>query len=256
MRYAFTVVLASLFALPLLAQQSAFTQPQATVQMQCRDLASSGNYIGPDEAFINGMACHPVRPSPQTDSAPKLTVSNLASPPKPSVNPAPQPATATPDPAPAVAPTPPPADGKKRLFVTDEPMDETTFIAQHRSGWQVSGNSSGQISGSGGSVGAAAGHSQKGADPRTVEVQADIYKSCLAIVVTNDPSKADYLLLFRREGGKRSTMFAFGGLTGLALSAHSKVDGASVFNSNGDMVFATRERTVDHAIKAVCAHLN
>lgn len=249
MRYAFTVILASLFALSLSAQQSVPAQPQATLQMQCRDLASSGNYIGPDETIINGMACHPVRPLPQTE-APQVSASNLASPPESPVNPAPQPA-ASPAPAPAVAPAPPPADGKRRLFVTDEPMDETTFIAQHASGWQVNRNS-----GSGGSAGAAVGHSQRGADPRTVEVEADIYKSCPGVVVTNDPSKADYMLLFRREGGKRSTMFAFGGLTGLALSAHSKVDGASVFNTNGDMVFATRERTVEHAIEAVCSHLN
>jgi hypothetical protein len=141
-----------------------------------------------------------------------------------------------------------------RLFVTDEPKDETTFISAHRSGWQASG-SNGNVSGSGGSAGAASGYSQKGADPRTVEVQADLYKRCPSIIVTNDPARADYAMLFRREGGKRSSMFAFGGLAGLAFSAHSKVDGASVFDTNGDMVYATRARTVETAIKEVCGHL-
>jgi hypothetical protein len=108
----------------------------------------------------------------------------------------------------------------------------------------------------GGSSGAGFGYSQKGADPRTVEIQADLYKKCPTLLVTDDPSRADYILLFRREGGKRSEMFAFGGLTGLAISAHSKVDGASVFNANGDMVFATRARTVENAIKEVCGHVN
>ena len=165
-------------------------------------------------------------------------------------------------------------DGKVRLFVTDEPKDESIFLAAHRSGWQVNGNSSGSMSGSfvngtgsisgsssanvngsGGSAGASYGYSQKGADPRTVEVQADLYKRCPTVVVTNDPARADYVLLFRREGGKRSSMFAFGGLTGLAISAHSKVDGASVFDTTGDMVFAIRSRTVEGAIKEVCTHL-
>jgi hypothetical protein len=99
------------------------------------------------------------------------------------------------------------------------------------------------------------GYSDKGADPRTVELQADLYEKCPTIVVTNDPPRADYVLLFRREGGKRTTMFAMGGLTGLALSAHAKVDGASVFDTNGDLVFATRARTVETAIKEVCGHL-
>jgi hypothetical protein len=41
---------------------AAFAQQQgATVQMQCRDLASNGNFLGPDEVLINGMACHPLK---------------------------------------------------------------------------------------------------------------------------------------------------------------------------------------------------
>jgi hypothetical protein len=54
---------------------------------------------------------------------------------------------------------------------------------------------------------------------------------------------------------KRSSFFILGGLTGLAISAHMKVDGASVFNKDGDTVYATRERTVMNAVKAVCSHL-
>ncbi len=158
-------------------------------------------------------------------------------------------------PAAPVAPAPAKVnDGKVRLYVTDEPKDESVFLAAHRSGWGMSGNSNG-FSGGGGSVGSAVGYSDKGADPRTVELQADLYEKCPSIIVTNDPPRADYVLLFRREGGKRTTMFAMGGLTGLALSAHAKVDGASVFDSNGDMVFATRARTVETAIKEVCGHV-
>lgn len=246
-------------------------------QTACRDLKDSGGFLYSGETVVNGQACRQVTYAPAPQAAPVNT-------PAPAADPKPAPVVSAPNsaapteaantPLPAPAPTPKVNDGKVRLYVTDEPKDESIFIASHRSGWQVNGNSSGQVSGSfangtgnvsgsssghvdgsGGSVGGAYGYSQKGADPRTVEVQADLYKKCPSIVVTNDPPRADYVLLFRREGGKRSSMFAFGGLTGLALSAHSKVDGASVFDTNGDMVFATRARTVESAIKEVCGHL-
>jgi hypothetical protein len=50
-------------------------------------------------------------------------------------------------------------------------------------------------------------------------------------------------------------MFALGGLTGLALSAGAKVDGASLFENSGDMVFATKQNTVEKAIKDICEHI-
>jgi hypothetical protein len=54
MKRALALLLSSMFALPLPAQQS------QTIQMECRDMAASGNYIGPDETVINGRACRQV----------------------------------------------------------------------------------------------------------------------------------------------------------------------------------------------------
>jgi hypothetical protein len=257
----------------------ALAQSADPSKWMCRNFADSGGFVYQGETIIGSQACRPIPqatappatsaappvPSPATPGQDAGTTAPVASASSPA---APTEATSAP------APSPRPNDGKVRLYVTDEPKDESIFLAAHRSGWQVNGNSSGQmsgsfvngtgsvsgssnayVSGSGGSAGAAYGYSQKGADPRTVELQADLYKKCPSIVVTNDPARADYALLFRREGGKRSSMFIFGGLTGLAISAHSKVDGASVFDTNGDMVFATRARTVETAIKEVCGHL-
>jgi hypothetical protein len=45
----------------LASATAASAQQAATVQMQCRDLASNGNFLGPDEVLINGLACHPVK---------------------------------------------------------------------------------------------------------------------------------------------------------------------------------------------------
>jgi hypothetical protein len=40
---------------------AASAQQAATVQMQCHDLASTGNFLASDEVLINGMACSPVK---------------------------------------------------------------------------------------------------------------------------------------------------------------------------------------------------
>jgi hypothetical protein len=126
------------------------------------------------------------------------------------------------------------AQNKPRVFVTDEPINEGNLI--------VRGN-------------AAAGHVESGANARTVELQADLVKLCPRVTVTSRYEAADFVLLFRREGGKRSSMFAFGGLAGLALSSASKVDGASLFDVNGDLVTATKQRTVERAMSEVCTHI-
>ncbi len=168
---------------------------------------------------------------------------NAPAPPDPV--PAPPPSPTAQPPAPDVPPPPPfhSTDGKIRVYVTDHPYFESTGIAK------ASGDRHG---------GSAAGvaHTQAGDDPRTVEVQADIIKVCPAnIIASNNPQRADYILIFRRRGGSRSSMFAFGGLTGLALSAGMKVDGASLFENNGDMVYATKQSTVEKSIKDICAHI-
>jgi hypothetical protein len=155
------------------------------------------------------------------------------------------PAQAVQPPAPQ-APPPPPfhsTDGKIRIYVTDHPIFESNGIAQ------ASGNRHGASAG-------AATHTQAGDDPRTVEVQADIVKLCPAnIIASNNQDRADYILVFRRRGGERSSMFALGGLTGLALSAGAKVDGASLFQADGDMIYATKQNTVEKSIKDICDHI-
>jgi hypothetical protein len=121
--------------------------------------------------------------------------------------------------------------GRPRVFVTDEPLNEGDIMAH---GW------------------AGYGHLERGPNPRVVEIQTHLVKVCPQVIVTNRQDTADFILLFRRQNGQRSAMFAFGGLPGLALSAASKVDGASLFAANGDLVTATKQRTVGNAIKEVC----
>lgn len=166
---------------------------------------------------------------------------------------APAPVTQAPVPLPALAAQPPEpqappppfhsTDGKIRIYVTDHPIFESNGIGM------ASGDRHGASA-------AAVSHTQVGDDPRTVEIQADILKVCPAFVMaSNNPDRADYVLVFRRRGGSRSSMFAFGGLYGLAFSAAMKVDGASLFENNGDMVYATKQTTVEKSIKDVCDHI-
>jgi hypothetical protein len=126
------------------------------------------------------------------------------------------------------------AQDKPRVYVTDKPMDQASLLATRH---------------------AAVANIQRGDDPRTTEIQADIVKVCPHVTVTNQIERADFVLVFRRENGKRSAMFAFGGLAGLALSAHAKVDGASLFDVNGDMVTATKQRTVEKSVREICGSI-
>ena len=126
------------------------------------------------------------------------------------------------------------AQDKPRIYVTDKPMDQASFLATRN---------------------AAVANIQRGDDPRTTEIQADIVKICPHVTVTSQIERADYVLVFRRQNGKRSSMFVLGGLSGLALSAFSKVDGASLFNSEGDMVTATKQRTVEKSIRELCGSI-
>jgi hypothetical protein len=48
----------------LVCSATASAQQTAMVQMQCRDLASTGNFVNSDEVLINGMACHTAKPAP------------------------------------------------------------------------------------------------------------------------------------------------------------------------------------------------
>lgn len=150
-------------------------------------------------------------------------------------------------------------DGKKRLYVTDRPITEVISM--------IKGGSEGtaQASGFGNSFSASAqqasyiggikNDNRGGADPRTLEVSGDILDDCHIpnLTITNNPMVADYVLDFRRQGGKRSTFFVFGGLTGLAISSNMKVDHAALYAANGDLVSVAKARTVGGAVKEICS---
>ena len=173
-----------------------------------------------------------------------------------------------PDPVPQSQPAPAPRpkinDGKIRLYVTDRPITEV--ISMIHGGSYGTANASGYAQGNraaysasaqqGSYVGGSTKDNRGGADPRTLEVSADILEKCHVpnLVVTNDPDMADYIMDFRRQGGTRSEFFALGGLTGLAIASGIKVDHAALYAINGDLIFASKARTVGGAVSEACAH--
>jgi hypothetical protein len=52
----------------LVCSAGAAAQQTATVQMQCHDLSTNGNFLGSDEVLINGMACRTIK-TPATTPA-------------------------------------------------------------------------------------------------------------------------------------------------------------------------------------------
>jgi hypothetical protein len=55
MKYRMLTFAALFFSSTALAQQN------PTVQLECHDLASTGNVLAPDETLVSGMACRPIR---------------------------------------------------------------------------------------------------------------------------------------------------------------------------------------------------
>ncbi len=63
---------ASLLVAGLMWAGAAQGQQAVTLQMQCRNLSGSGNFMAPNESYVDGMACHPVA-SPAVNSAADAT---------------------------------------------------------------------------------------------------------------------------------------------------------------------------------------
>jgi hypothetical protein len=119
-----------------------------------------------------------------------------------------------------------PGDSKARVYVSDSES------------WQVSGGF-GAHGDSNGNFNAG-GHFSGGARPQTVEVIKTFTERCPAVVVTMDRAKADYVVLFDREGGK-----------GYAR----KRDKIAVFHKAGDLVYSGSTRSLGNAVQDSCEAL-
>ena len=211
---------------PVFAQQTAQkTQETVTVQMVCRDMAKTGNFLAKGETVINGMACHPATATASASAAASSTAAPSAA------------AASMADPNPASAPSASPIEKsshKPRVYVTSSDS------------WVTSGGFAGGASGNGSSfTSASAGHFSGGSDPQTVEIIKNFMQKCPGVIVTENKANADYAVLFDREGGKRGTS----GWNGLLR----KVDKMAVFSKNGDAIFSESTRSVGTTVKNACS---
>ena len=110
-----------------------------------------------------------------------------------------------------------------------QPDKPRVFVSDSNS-WQISG-------GFAASRGSGGGGFSGGARPQTVEIIKTFGERCPSVIVTMDKSKADYVVLFDREGGK-----------GILLK-HDKI---AVFKKDGDALYSGSTRSVGNAIQDSC----
>jgi hypothetical protein len=129
-------------------------------------------------------------------------------------------------------PAPPRAPIKLTVHQNSHPR---VFVTDSQS-WAAIG-SFGTVNGNGG--GGIAG----GSSPQTVEVIDDFAKQCASVIVTNDKSNADYIVLFDRDAAAKSR------------TVLSRADKIAIFKKNGDLVYSGKSRSVANTVKDACAAL-
>jgi hypothetical protein len=114
-------------------------------------------------------------------------------------------------------------DPKTRVFVSDS------------ASWEVSG---GFGIGANGGTGAGAGRVSGGARPQTVEIIKTFSQRCPAVTITLDKTRANYIVLLDRDGGKD------------VISRDNKI---AVFRHDGDLVHSGSTRSLGNAVLDACS---
>jgi hypothetical protein len=89
----------------------------------------------------------------------------------------------------------------------------------------------------------APGNLYGGYNPEMVDIYQDFTSDCPAAVVTQQKSKADYVVLFDKQSSKK-------GLTG--LGGLVKVNKVTVLSKNGETLLSETSHSVDTAVKMAC----
>lgn len=109
--------------------------------------------------------------------------------------------------------------------------DRPRVYLEESNSWEMSGGA-GIAGGTGGGVMAG------GARPQTVELMKTFRERCPGVTITMDKSKADYVVLFDREGGKD------------LVRKDNKI---AVFRNGGDLLHAGSTRSLGNAVKDACS---
>ena len=116
------------------------------------------------------------------------------------------------------------------LAVTASAQERQRVFVSDSQSWELAGGFTATNS-------VATGVVKGGSRPQTVEVMKTFSERCPTVTVTMDKGKADYVVLFDREGGK-----------GLVR----KRDKIAVFKKDGDLLFSDSTRSVGNAVQDAC----
>jgi hypothetical protein len=202
-------------------QQSSPTAP-VRIEMVCRDMGTTGNYLAPNETMIANKACHPVEVQHIDNSAAATTAHAAAIQPPPT-------STAVP----AAAPTPP------DIYVTNTPVVSSSessirvYVTDNES-WAARGGWTGQKSAT-----PAAPETPKEAENTAAEVDkliTAVNDHCPQVLITSDITKAGFAVTLDREGKNR-------------MSERNRV---VVFDRGGDDIYSADMRGLGESLDAAC----
>jgi hypothetical protein len=238
MRQVCAILVVAACVLPALAQQRSAPQQQGSptqpvqMEMVCRDMETTGNYLAPNETMVANKACHAVSVERLGDGAAANARPSSAAQPS-AAQPAQPAASATiaaPTPAdlfaPPVATTANPSDKTIRVFVTDSES------------WGARGGWTGNVTKSANAT-PNAPESPKDAALVASEVDklvTEVNRQCPQVVVTSDLQKAAFAVTVDHEGKNR-------------MSERNKI---VVFNHSGDDIYSAATRGLGDSIGDAC----
>ena len=111
-----------------------------------------------------------------------------------------------------------PSDGKTRIYVTDSES------------WQLEGGWAANDHRAGGAV-------SGGSRPQNAEIIKTFSQRCPAMIVTDNKTRANYVIILDHEGGE-----------GFSRKDNKIV----VFNRDGDAIFSDSTRSLGNAVKDAC----
>jgi hypothetical protein len=214
MKHALAVACIFLFALPLAAQQSP-TQP-VMIQMQCRDMVTTGNYLAPGETMISNKACHAVSVQRVESSAP---TSNA------------QPVVTT-----AVAPEQQYAPSVLPTVATDE--NPIRVVLMDSASWQTRGWTASTDKNSTAVASAPAANGKGGSSAQQLkdDLVSGFNHQCPQAIVTDNLETATFAVTLDREKKNR-------------FSEHDTI---VAYNRAGDHIFTASSKSLGDPLQGAC----
>lgn len=230
-----TILAVSVFAVPAIAQraplseQGSPTQP-VRIEMVCRDMSTTGDYLAPNETMIANKACHPVTVQRlgETSTAAAVPASTGA-----------QPAAAAPaaaPPAAAAAPTPSAIFATQFTPAANLPDNSIRVFVTDIQSWTARGAWSG--------VPAKDATPASAPDPKEAaaissevdKLVTEVNQQCPQVLITSDISKAAFAVTLDHEKKSR-------------VSERNKI---VVFNHNGDDIYSADTRGLGESLPEAC----